>query len=31
VKNDRQLAEVLHSNRITARRGLSVASEEVRP
>jgi glycosyltransferase involved in cell wall biosynthesis len=27
VENDRQLDEVLHSNRITARRGLSMASE----
>jgi glycosyltransferase involved in cell wall biosynthesis len=30
VENDRQLAEVLHSDRVTARRGLSKASEEVR-
>jgi len=30
VENDRQLDEVLHSNRITARRGLSMAGEEVR-
>jgi glycosyltransferase involved in cell wall biosynthesis len=30
VENDRQLAEVLHSNRITARRGLSMAGEQVR-
>jgi glycosyltransferase involved in cell wall biosynthesis len=30
VENDRQLAEVLHSNRVTARRGLSKAAEEVR-
>jgi hypothetical protein len=30
VENDRQLAEVLDSNRIAARRGLSKASEEVR-
>jgi glycosyltransferase involved in cell wall biosynthesis len=30
VENDRQLAEVLHSNRIAARHGLSKASEEVR-
>jgi glycosyltransferase involved in cell wall biosynthesis len=30
VENDRQLAEVLHSSRITARRGLSKASEEAR-
>jgi glycosyltransferase involved in cell wall biosynthesis len=30
VENDRQLDEVLHSDRIAARRGLSVATEEVR-
>jgi len=30
VENDRQLDEVLHSNRITARRGLSMAKEEAR-
>jgi glycosyltransferase involved in cell wall biosynthesis len=30
VENDRQLAEVLRSNRIMARHGLSMASEEVR-
>jgi glycosyltransferase involved in cell wall biosynthesis len=28
AENDRQLDEVLHSNRITARRGLSMASEQ---
>jgi glycosyltransferase involved in cell wall biosynthesis len=31
AENDRQLDEVLRSNRITARRGLSKASEEVPP
>jgi len=30
AENDRQLDEVLHSNRITARRGLSMASAEAR-
>jgi len=30
AENDRQLDEVLHSDRIAARRGLSVATEEVR-